>query len=126
MLNEKKQIESRFETTLREIKSIAKDQSRLVELYDENIDLAKLILKQFYDDIDINDYINDFLDEETAQKLKKRTVKVDTSKIKEKAKEEARKELEAELAQEYFSEKISELSEDEQKDIKAEWDDFVD
>ena len=58
LIKEKKEADEIYQTVLSEISRVADDKTRLVELFDDNPKVAKVILEKYYDGNSIDEYKN--------------------------------------------------------------------
>ncbi|HPC34636.1 MAG TPA: hypothetical protein PLP73_03150, partial [Candidatus Absconditabacterales bacterium] len=119
IINEKKEVETFLDRYENAISTVSADNSKLVDIYDNDPKVAERILSKFYGGMSIDEFVDEYLDGKRPAK------KVDYDKLKEKAKAEARKEIEAEEANSYLQSKLKKFTSEEQELILEEREDFV-
>lgn len=82
LIKEKKEAEETYQNVLSEISQIAEDKTRLVDLFDENPKVAKIILDKYYDWQSISEYKTNIWYEEDY---------TDPKKIQKQIEEQAKK-----------------------------------
>lgn len=95
---------------------LSDDQSKILTLYEENQEVAEIVLKNYYDGITIEQFAKDYLWEDYKSSSKKSTI--DPDKIREEERAKVMKELSDQQNNDYLAELVEEAQLNEKQATK--------
>lgn len=95
---------------------LSDDQSKILTLYEENQEVAEIVLKNYYDGITIEQFATDYLWEDYKSSSKKSPI--DPDKIREEERAKVIKELSDQQNNDYLAELVEEVQLNEKQAIK--------